>query len=399
MKPNKKNRKRDKNSNSKQISKQPSRKEIIVPAKPAIKIDQQVQDQAKQLLGLPLPTERVTVDRYSPKGQPPITTQEIFLEKPNPVKETLSPREVLWMGQDSKYRKEIYWRNGRNTLGLWLPQDLHPLLPIKPQAALRRCCGQVKTGLSIAVFDFDGTLVSQECYRRADELFFSIMAERGFDSKLVEELYYKLESKAKSKKTREGAEPIGLELERKEHSMLTVYRNLCMEKDIQPQSIVEHSIKAAAHLAHNQPIEYLEGALEALEEAKENFDMVVALTAGDCLHQSNQIRKAGLFNSFDEIHYVEHEIKGLVIQNLIDRGMNSNTSVMVGNSLEADIRATHLFVNTVHITIEEAWRAESTKPICIDSTNRFQVNFATSWQEAREHINNVVANNNECDCG
>ena len=128
-----------------------------------------------------------------------------------------------------------------------------------------------------------------------------------------------------------------------------------------PASVIEAILDAGkAMLSH--PVELLDGVVEAIDELRDRYGLMV-ITKGDLFHQESKLARSGLAERFQRVEIVSEKDEA-TYRRIIERvGVRPDQFVMAGNSLRSDVLpVAALGGHAVHVPFHTTWALENVSP-------------------------------------
>ena len=128
-----------------------------------------------------------------------------------------------------------------------------------------------------------------------------------------------------------------------------------------PASVIEAILDAGkAMLSH--PVELLDGVVEAIDELRDRYGLMV-ITKGDLFHQESKLARSGLAERFQRVEIVSEKDEA-TYRRIIERvGVRPDQFVMAGNSLRSDVLpVAALGGHAVHVPFHTTWALEDVSP-------------------------------------
>ena len=128
-----------------------------------------------------------------------------------------------------------------------------------------------------------------------------------------------------------------------------------------PASVIEAILDAGkAMLSH--PVELLDGVVEAIDELRDRYGLMV-ITKGDLFHQESKLARSGLAERFQRVEIVSEKDEA-TYRRIIERvGVRPDQFVMAGNSLRSDVLpVAALGSHAVHVPFHTTWALEDVSP-------------------------------------
>jgi len=186
----------------------------------------------------------------------------------------------------------------------------------------------------VLVFDADDTLwYNAHKYHlpmlEAAQIICQALGVKSVHPVKVMELYDRID--------RQAVKEEGFDKDRFANSWIKVYRQICEQRQVRPNSRIEAVIFKVADKFRQPPFPMIRGAKKVLTELKKKGYYLILLTAGDQEIQQTKIKTNKIEKYFEEI-IITPLSKKEYLQEIVQRFGRENV-VMIGNSKRSDIGA------------------------------------------------------------
>lgn len=180
------------------------------------------------------------------------------------------------------------------------------------------------------IFDADDTLwPDQALYDKAEERFCSAMATLGFGKKSARTILEDM--------NRKHFQRHGISKMRFPTAMAEAYRRLCNKNGKYPENTIERKVFEIGNAVFKETRVFSPGVKDTLIKLKTRGFRLLLLTSGDLEVQEKKIKDLSLGRFFDVMHVAEVKDTAAYRTFIKAHNLDSNTTIMIGNSLKSDI--------------------------------------------------------------
>ncbi|MDE1855130.1 MAG: HAD family hydrolase [Candidatus Micrarchaeota archaeon] len=134
-----------------------------------------------------------------------------------------------------------------------------------------------------------------------------------------------------------GVKKFGFSSKRFPTSMVDTYKQLCGERDMIPNPVIEKQLFEIGSEVFEGPWELFPWVRETLDALKERGDKLIILTAGDRKVQKKKIMSLGLDELVDAYEIVGMKDANTFAEVISKYKLDRDSTTMIGNSLKSDI--------------------------------------------------------------
>ena len=201
------------------------------------------------------------------------------------------------------------------------------------------------------IIDADDTLWENNIYYEACiAAFVELMVGQGFEQ---EEAAHTVEVVE-----RERIPEVGYAPEEFARSLVIAYERLCEGHGRQANDEILSAVWEIGQAVVEYPIVLLEGVAETLTRLSDHCRLLL-LTKGDQQVQENKLARSGLGHLFDGVHVVPEKGAAVIRDLLVQYGLATEQTWMVGNSPRSDINpALEAGIGAIYVPHPNTWKLE-----------------------------------------
>jgi putative hydrolase of the HAD superfamily len=207
---------------------------------------------------------------------------------------------------------------------------------------------QVKVTL---IIDADDTLWENNIYyEQCVAAFAELMVGQGFEQEKAEHTVEVVE--------RERVPEVGYAPEEFARSLVIAYERLCEGRGRLADDEILDAVWKIGQAVVEYPIVLLEGVAETLARLSGHCRLHL-LTKGDQQVQENKLARSGLGHLFEGVHVVPEKDAAVIRDLLVQYGLASEQTWMVGNSPRSDINpALEAGIGAIYVPHPNTWKLE-----------------------------------------
>jgi len=201
------------------------------------------------------------------------------------------------------------------------------------------------------IVDADDTLWENNIYyEQCVAAFAELMAGQGFEQEEAEHIVEMVE--------RERVPVVGYAPEEFARSLVIACERLCEGHGRLADDRVVDAVWKIGQAVVEYPIVLLEGVAETLARLS-GYCRLLLLTKGDQQVQENKLARSGLGHLFDGVHVVPEKDTAVIRDLLVQYGLASEQTWMVGNSPRSDINpALEAGIGAIYVPHPNTWKLE-----------------------------------------